>query len=124
MTWPFCAQCGTILDPPVADCITCDYCGYRCKFDDINIGEVITFSALRTKPAWVGDDEEAHAPHTDPASHHVKHNESKHVLIEEPCPKCGNHELYFYTMQLRSVDEGSTVFYECPKCAHKYSQNN
>jgi DNA-directed RNA polymerase I subunit RPA12 len=27
-------------------------------------------------------------------------------------------------MQLRSVDEGSTVFYECVKCSHKFSQNN
>jgi DNA-directed RNA polymerase I subunit RPA12 len=48
----------------------------------------------------------------------------KHATIEEPCPKCGNPELYFYTMQLRSVDEGSTVFYECPKCEYKYSINN
>ena len=49
---------------------------------------------------------------------------NKHATIEEPCPKCKHPTLYFYTMQLRSVDEGSTVFYECPKCAHKFSQNN
>jgi DNA-directed RNA polymerase I subunit RPA12 len=48
----------------------------------------------------------------------------KHATIEEPCPKCGHHEQYFYTMQLRSVDEGQTVFYECPTCAYKYSVNN
>ena len=50
----------------------------------------------------------------------------EHAKIEEPCPKCGNPEMFFYTMQLRSVDEGSTVFYECvdPKCGNKFSVNN
>ena len=49
---------------------------------------------------------------------------NKHATIDEPCPQCKHPTLYFYTMQLRSVDEGSTVFYECPECAHKFSQNN
>ncbi len=26
----------------------------------------------------------------------------------------------YYTLQLRSVDEGSTVFYTCEQCGHKY----
>lgn len=46
--------------------------------------------------------------------------------VEEPCPKCGHPEMSFYTMQLRSADEGSTVFYEClnKACGHKFSLNN
>ena len=54
----------------------------------------------------------------------MKSTKERNALIEEICPKCGNPEMYFYTMQLRSADEGSTVFYECPSCDHKFSANN
>ncbi|EFJ32874.1 hypothetical protein SELMODRAFT_83849 [Selaginella moellendorffii] len=43
--------------------------------------------------------------------------------VNEDCPKCKNPQLEYYTRQLRSADEGQTVFYECPKCRHKFSQN-
>jgi DNA-directed RNA polymerase I subunit RPA12 len=76
------------------------------------VPEVTTKSAATSKPAWIAEDKGEET------------KSEKHAVIEEPCPKCGYPELYFYTMQLRSVDEGSTVFYECPKCAHKYSVNN
>lgn len=46
------------------------------------------------------------------------------ATVEEPCVKCGAPEVKFYTMQLRSVDEGQTVFYECPQCKHTWSVNN
>lgn len=114
-SWPFCPQCGSILDHPVADHVTCDACRFSCRFVDLQINEVITKSAPTPKPAWLVDDDEE------------KQKESsgkKHAIIEEPCPKCGHPEMYFYTMQLRSVDEGSTVFYECLKCSHKFSVNN
>ena len=123
MTWPFCSQCGTILDPPVGSTICCDFCGHTCKFSEVSTSEVITYSAIRSRPPWLGeeDDHESSGPS---ASKGEKKDRPKHAKIEETCPKCGHPELYFYTMQLRAVDEGSTVFYECPKCSHTYSQNN
>jgi DNA-directed RNA polymerase I subunit RPA12 len=131
MTWPFCGNCGTVLDPPVGSNITCDFCGHTCSFAEVNVGEIITYSAVRSKPAWIDDDDEQTEHELSQSKQgsslqqpSSKKTTSKHATIEEPCPKCGNHELYFYTMQLRSVDEGSTVFYECPRCSHKFSVNN
>jgi DNA-directed RNA polymerase I subunit RPA12 len=45
------------------------------------------------------------------------------ATVDEKCPACGNQGMEFYTMQLRSADEGQTVFYECAACGHKYSTN-
>ena len=46
------------------------------------------------------------------------------MIISERCPKCDNPEMKYYVVQTRSVDEGSTVFYECEKCNYTYSVNN
>ena len=112
-TWPFCALCGSILDPPKDDeDVSCSVCPFTCSFEAIKPLETFTRSAKTKKQPWVvGDVIQDDA-------------QVKHAVIEEPCPKCNHPELYFYTMQLRSVDEGSTVFYECKQCGHKFSQNN
>ena len=44
-------------------------------------------------------------------------------IINHPCEKCGREEVRYYTQQLRSADEGSTVFYECD-CGHKYVERS
>jgi DNA-directed RNA polymerase I subunit RPA12 len=50
---------------------------------------------------------------------------AKRATVKEECPKCKHPFMEFYTMQLRSADEGQTVFYECPEpaCGHKFSIN-
>ena len=117
MPWPFCSACGSILDPPEDEWVKCTYCAHKCKFADMEVPEVVTKSAPSQKPAWVRDIEDG--GETVGPSEGVTH-----ATIEEPCPRCNHPELYFYTMQLRSVDEGSTVFYECPRCTYKFSVNN
>ena len=44
--------------------------------------------------------------------------------INENCPQCGNPEMKFTTMQLRSADEGQTIFFNCIKCGHNHSVNS
>ena len=112
MSWPFCQQCGTILDPPTMDFVKCSFCPFKCRFEDLQVDEVLTCSNPTAPMAWIAQEKV-----------HSQDAKEKHATIAEPCPKCAHPEQYFYTMQLRSVDEGSTVFYECPKCSHKYSVN-
>lgn len=37
-------------------------------------------------------------------------------IVERRCPKCGNERMSYATLQLRSADEGQTVFFTCTKC--------
>ncbi|XP_076253478.1 RNA polymerase I subunit RpI12 [Rhynchophorus ferrugineus] len=45
-------------------------------------------------------------------------------IVERKCPKCGNEKMSYATLQLRSADEGQTVFYTCTKCKYKESENS
>lgn len=40
--------------------------------------------------------------------------------IKHRCPACGAEEMMYNTAQLRSTDEGQTVFYSC-ECGHKFT---
>lgn len=46
------------------------------------------------------------------------------AIIKEKCPQCGHDEMQYHTLQLRSADEGATVFYTCTKCHYKFRTNN
>ncbi len=41
-------------------------------------------------------------------------------VVQIKCPKCGNKEAYFWTLQTRSSDESETKFYKCTKCEHTW----
>ncbi|KMZ58360.1 hypothetical protein ZOSMA_77G00190 [Zostera marina] len=45
-------------------------------------------------------------------------------VTDTPCPMCRHPKLEYYSRQMRSADEGETVFYECPNCHHKFTENN
>ncbi|KAG0146980.1 hypothetical protein CROQUDRAFT_656619 [Cronartium quercuum f. sp. fusiforme G11] len=118
----FCADCGNLLDVPgEEDQISCDQCG-RTESAKSQEGFVIVTrshpsafpSSLRQKRALVQPP--TSAQDLDPAQ--------AAPLMDETCPKCQNPQMKYHTLQLRSADEGTTVFYECPKCGHKFSTNN
>jgi len=37
-------------------------------------------------------------------------------ITKASCPKCGNNDAYYWTVQTRRGDEGATEFYRCTVC--------
>ncbi|XP_014220559.1 DNA-directed RNA polymerase I subunit RPA12 [Trichogramma pretiosum] len=110
----FCPDCGSVL--PLLKThggVTC----WACKqtwgpevFGDMKLSYLLEFS-----------DEQTYA-----SASQVKDNgdEAEGPTVDKKCPKCGNDKMSYATLQLRSADEGQTVFYTCTKCKHKESENS
>ncbi|KAJ2009199.1 hypothetical protein GGI04_000635 [Coemansia thaxteri] len=102
----FCPLCGNLLDSPGdQDHIVCHACGEAQdgeQFEDIETvsrSQDNAFpSRLRNKRSLVQG---------------VGEGERVNARVEETCPECGCTEMTFYTIQMRSADEGQTVFYKC-----------
>jgi DNA-directed RNA polymerase I subunit RPA12 len=114
---PFCMKCNTLLAIQGNGRGDCAGCGFQCDAADLVTLEVVTTSAKRPMQRWLKatDDGEERAR---------KVGGPGHAEVDEECPKCSHPRASFYTMQLRSADEGATVFYECLSCGYKWRQNN
>ncbi|KAM3137192.1 hypothetical protein pb186bvf_010738 [Paramecium bursaria] len=104
----FCPQCNNIIDlNDISDIIECNRCGYKVYYEPRYI-----VTTLQMEPkAWLSTIKE-------------EDYQSTKATIESQCTKCGHNLAYFWTVQIRSVDEGSTVFYECVSCGDRYQKNN
>ena len=117
MAWPFCPNCRSTLKVDSTGAIECDVCSYQSNLSEMaQLPSITTYSMARPAPIWAKSDAEQAALRQS--------NDPVRATIEEPCVRCGAKEVGYYTVQLRSVDEGQTVFYECPECKHTWSINN
>ncbi|CEG68520.1 DNA-directed RNA polymerase I core subunit rpa12 [Rhizopus azygosporus] len=114
----FCPECGNLLDMAGSDddIILCNQCGCAFRTAGIETTEVVTTSSERSFQSSLKA--KRHLVQQNKAAQQAR------AIIKEKCPSCGNPEMEYHTMQLRSADEGQTVFYNCKKCGHKYSINN
>ncbi|CAG8717860.1 7969_t:CDS:2, partial [Acaulospora morrowiae] len=104
----FCSECGNLLNIDGEDMVTCNSCMFKrvtTEFEDIvittksnpkNFPSKLRLKRSRIKQLDVDKEESA--------------------SIKEKCPNCGNEEMNYHTMQLRSADEGQTIFYNCTRC--------
>eukprot|EP00472_Partenskyella_glossopodia_P014033 CAMPEP_0197529848 /NCGR_PEP_ID=MMETSP1318-20131121/29862_1 /TAXON_ID=552666 /ORGANISM="Partenskyella glossopodia, Strain RCC365" /LENGTH=157 /DNA_ID=CAMNT_0043085459 /DNA_START=23 /DNA_END=496 /DNA_ORIENTATION=+ len=108
----FCDVCHNILKLPDDSLnLRCTHCDNRIKLSE---GEHLISV---TNSAFIKDIRKA-------AEVSEEFKDAEHATIDEMCPKCNHVGLKYYTRQMRSVDEGSTVFYECGNCGFTFSEDN
>jgi len=100
----FCPDCGSILPLPGAqDTVTCVRCGFRVPVRDFEgkvVNTCIVFNKLGTAvPVSVEEGPEFQGP-----------------VVDRRCSRCGHEGMAYHTRQMRSADEGQTVFYTCTNC--------
>ncbi|KAI1433733.1 transcription factor S-II-domain-containing protein [Xylaria sp. CBS 124048] len=113
----FCSDCGNLLPVSkgnVKNILHCDCCGAENR--DTASKTIVTKSKpsdfpslLRQKLSIVQSVE--------------RHKISTEAVTNATCDKCGRTEVRFSEVQMRSADEGSTIFYRCD-CGHKWNTNN
>ncbi|KAM3966937.1 RNA polymerase I subunit RpI12 [Aphomia sociella] len=108
----FCARCGSIL-PLLQDfgsvkCYSCKAIYGAENYSNLKFQYTIHFNTVSV------------VTHKDI----VNMDNPEGPVVERKCPKCGNDRMSYATLQLRSADEGQTVFYTCISCKYKETENS
>ncbi|SMQ53859.1 unnamed protein product [Zymoseptoria tritici ST99CH_1A5] len=114
----FCTDCGNLLENNTGRkaLLTCDVCGTQNK--DTSSKVVVTHSKPSAFPSTLRTRLRSDVQEI------LEEDRQKGNWINVQCENCGEPRVTFYEKQLRSADEGSTIFYTCPACNHKWNTNN
>jgi len=114
----FCPGCGALLPPlPPSGPLRCLACKSGVpveQFADVETSYTIVFNKR----------ENVEKSHATSSKDDDEHDEADGPVVERTCPKCGHQKMSYAALQLRSADEGQTVFFTCLKCKHKESENS
>jgi len=109
----FCPGCGSLLPSLTAKgdviCMCCKFVVSSKLFDEKIIQYTVKFNSQEN---------------TAVKKNSSKNDQADGPVIERKCPKCGHDQMSYAAIQLRSADEGQTVFFTCLKCKYKESENS
>jgi DNA-directed RNA polymerase subunit M len=105
----FCPKCGSTLLPQKKEkkiFLACGKCGYVSTSSDKQIDRL---TQDREKIIVISRD--ADKLRTLPK-------------VKQECPKCNNHEAFYWLVQTRGGDESSTQFFRCTNCGATWRENS
>eukprot|EP01084_Bolivina_argentea_P239981 403238_1 len=136
---PFCEKCHSILEPPDAvNLLRCSYCDYSITAKLRERKSVRTFDTelkkfvdkqMKKKLMSINENKDNDSDEEDLLDSDKKLRErlKKQIMgsgggrkiIRQDCLECGAKKQAYEARQIRSVDEGQTLFFECLECGHK-----
>jgi len=108
----FCSACGALLPniPERGQFVICLACKFATPID--------SFSSKETHYSVIFNKRE------NTKKHKNEEDEEDGPVVERTCSKCGHDKMSYAALQLRSADEGQTVFFTCMKCKYKEVENS
>ncbi|RVE66584.1 hypothetical protein OJAV_G00108720 [Oryzias javanicus] len=108
----FCLDCGSVLPlPGLSDtvrCPRCSLCTPVTEFLGREIQSTVIFNpAEQTSLALEGEETELKGP-----------------VIDRRCTRCNKEGMIYHTRQMRSADEGQTVFFTCIHCKFQEKEDS
>ncbi|KAJ9148890.1 hypothetical protein NKR23_g4547 [Pleurostoma richardsiae] len=113
----FCTDCGNLLPASKGtdkNILLCDCCG--AENPDSASKTIVTRSKPSDFPSFLRQK-------LSTVQTVRRHEVETEARADVTCQKCGRTEVRFSAVQLRSADEGTTIFYTCD-CGNKWNENN
>uniref|UniRef100_A0A3Q0R7F3 DNA-directed RNA polymerase subunit n=1 Tax=Amphilophus citrinellus TaxID=61819 RepID=A0A3Q0R7F3_AMPCI len=108
----FCPECGNVLPlPGILDIVCCPRCSFKIRVSEFlgqEIHSAVVFSPL--EQSSVAQDEQD--------------SEMKGPVIDRRCSRCNKEGMIYHTRQMRSADEGQTVFFTCIHCRFQEKEDS
>ncbi|KAM9307425.1 DNA-directed RNA polymerase I subunit RPA12 isoform 1-T2 [Pholidichthys leucotaenia] len=109
----FCPECGCVLPlPGFLDVIQCPRCSFSIPVEEFlgrEIRSTIVFNPVELPSVCVEDSEDS---------------ELKGPVIDRRCSRCNKEGMVYHTRQMRSADEGQTVFFTCVHCRYQEKEDS
>ncbi|XP_013882199.1 DNA-directed RNA polymerase I subunit RPA12 [Austrofundulus limnaeus] len=108
----FCPECGNVLPlPGVSEsvcCPRCSFCISVAEFSEHEVRSTVVFNPVEESSVTIDDDD----------------SELKGPVIDRRCSRCNKEGMVYHTRQMRSADEGQTVFFTCIHCRFQEKEDS
>ncbi|XP_038141840.1 DNA-directed RNA polymerase I subunit RPA12 [Cyprinodon tularosa] len=110
----FCPECGNVLPlPGMSQTVRCPRCSFSIpviEFSGLEVCSAVVFNPVEQSAAALEDEEGG--------------SELKGPVIDRRCARCNKEGMIYHTRQMRSADEGQTVFFTCMHCRYQEKEDS
>ncbi|XP_068189361.1 DNA-directed RNA polymerase I subunit RPA12 [Antennarius striatus] len=108
----FCPECGNVLPlPGPQETVSCPRCSFSipvAEFSGQEIHSSVVLNPAEGPSGALGEED----------------SELKGPVIDRRCSRCHQEGMVYHTRQMRSADEGQTVFFTCIHCRYQEKEDS